>query len=94
MTIGKSASSPEEDALLRKFDRLEREIASRFHDNPEPAATPELRLKLVALLDELQWVADELRHERDALKREIEGVEGAMVATDAYRMGSRLGQTK
>lgn len=94
MTTGKSASSPEEDALLRKFERLEREIASQFRDNPELAATPVLRLKLIALLDDMAWVADDLRRERDALKREIEGLDGAMAATDAYRMGSRLGQTK
>lgn len=94
MITGKSASSPEEDALLRKFERLEREIASQFRDNPELVDAPALRLKLIALLDDMQWVAADMRRERDALKRELDNVDGALVATDAYRMGSRLGQTK
>lgn len=94
MTRTMSASSQKDDALLRQFERLEREIAQQFRDDPDFARTPALRLKLMALMDDLDRITRDLRAERDGIRQDINGIDGAQTATDAYRMGSRLGQSK
>ena len=94
MSRAMGASSPKDDALLHAVERLEREIASQFRENPDLRASPALRLKLMALMDDLERITRELRIERDALGKEIKGLDGAVIATDAYRIGGRLGQTK
>jgi hypothetical protein len=94
MMSTKGAPPDQGDALLHRFERLEREIGQQFRSDPDLSATPALRLKLIGLIDELDRMLGEIRTERDALKREIDGVDDAVTATQAYRTGSRLGQSK
>lgn len=88
------SASSQGDALFHELERLRREIAQQVRSTPDAEAIPAHRLKLGAMMDDLDRLLGELKLQRDALKREITGVDGAMAATGAYQTSSRLGQTK
>jgi hypothetical protein len=94
MTRARGSIPSANDRPFRRLKRLQSEVRREFGGPSKVVPGRSGRGRLMGLLDDLNGLVGELRHERDALKRQIDRTFLQTTATRAYGHASQLGKAQ